>query len=323
MNLYYHCIAVFCFFHGSVFFMFCSLSIRMVILCVGAWLRVSRILPAVLIDSLRGGKSKATQESLLAATVIGVRDWQSEALNPMEPLVAAWVAAVKEAAKKPQAAHVDSVLALRLLLHLSSVSPTALAAVSAGKLWTVISAQNSLLSSRIFLVSAGAGHIFPPSATATGGLAPTISRGSTRPSDDFEDDLCRSGSRLYKATLAESAASILSSCSIYESTALTFPAVSIPSLDFAHTDAPPVEGPILSLLGAMLHSDAQARKLAGNAVRTIVASTSRQPTAALLGGLLATVAMLGNMREQAESSGSLSFRGDDDINTSEFRTFDS
>ena len=114
---------------------------------LGGWIGLMTTLtsPPTLMESIKTGmgRSKGHCVTLLAALISSVRR-NIELSADMLPLVPALVNVVKEASKKPSnQAHIDAVLAFRLLLEISVSSSVAVAAIVAAKLGSCLAPSSS------------------------------------------------------------------------------------------------------------------------------------------------------------------------------------
>ena len=114
---------------------------------LGGWIGLMTTLtsPPTLMESIKTGmgRSKGHCVTLLATLISSLRR-NIELSTDMLPLVPALVNVVKEASKKPSnQAHIDAVLAFRLLLEISVSSSVAVAAIEAAKLGSCLAPSSS------------------------------------------------------------------------------------------------------------------------------------------------------------------------------------
>jgi hypothetical protein len=239
---------------------------------LGRWMgyMLTLALPSTLLDSLKTGlgRSKGHCVAYLTALTLALKQ-NSEHSTHYASLITSLANIVKDAAKKPSnQAHIEAVLAYRILLEMSLSSSAAVAAIDAAKLGAfMVPSPSSFLYSKAFMQQVC--------------LAPSQPSSTTRDvSMQQQYEALPRGTRNLNSLASESVSAIVTLVSIHHPLQLT----GVPA---SSQTAVGSEGPVGSTLSCLLHPDRavraaavqNARKVFSNSTAADEKSSSTYPTA--------------------------------------------
>lgn len=226
--------------------------------------------PSTLLDSLKTGlgRSKGHCVAYLTALTLALKQ-NSEHSNHFASLITPLANIVKDAGKKPSnQAHIEAVLAYRILLEMSLSSSTAVAAIDAAKLGAfMVPSPSSFLYSKAFMQQVCLAPGLPSSATR-----------DVRLQQQYE--ALPRGTRNLNYLASESVSAIVTLVSIHHPGQLS----GVPASSQAAIGS---EGPVSSALSCLLHPDRAVRaaaakntlKVFSNSTAADEKSSSTYPTA--------------------------------------------
>lgn len=227
---------------------------------LGRWMgyMLNMTQPSTLLDSLKTGlgRSKGHCVAYLSALTMALKQ-NSEHSNHFASLITPLANVVKDAGKKPSnQAHIEGVLAYRLLLEMSQSSSAAVAAIDASKLGAfMLPSPSSFLYSKAFMQQVGLTPSQPSSATRDVSM-------------QQQYDALPRGTRNLNSLASESVSAIVTLVSMHHPAQLSgVPASSQPAVG--------CEGPVSSALSCLLHPDRAVRAAAAkNTLKVFSNSTA-------------------------------------------------
>ena len=238
---------------------------------LGKWMGCQIKLQPSLLESVRVGLTKPKGLCVAYLSAVAVALKQNEELGDLLPLITPLANIVKEAMKKPShQAHIDGVLAFRILLQASVTSSVAVTAIDTAKLWPCLS-------------SGGASFLFSKALMQLVSLVPSSLTSSPLKTSPYSS-LPR-GTVALNALVSESLSLIVSIVTIHHPTQLTAPtgaaAAAAAAATKQSTAAAAVgstdgtfESPVGASLSCLLHRDPSVRAGAGKNIRKILCNVT-------------------------------------------------